>query len=421
MEIVKVDGKTLDDYVLGSCKPHFMQTSAWGEVNQKRGAIPHYLLIKNNNVVIGSAMLLEKKVLNYSTFYCPRGFICDYKNLNNVEAIINLLKKYVKEHHGLYLKVDPDIIIRKLDNNGNVIFKDEENFDLIDYFKSLGGKHRGFTTSLYESSAPRFTFRLDLDKSLEDLYKGFVPSIKRLANKQNPYEIDIIKGNKDNLKDFYFVMQQTLIRKSMVLEPYSFYETFFNTLYDHNMADIYLVVAYKSKLQEILNSQLKEAKTKYIEALEKLQNADNKTNQNSVKETEKLKTSIENKISEVNELKEERNVISSQLVVKYKDMVWTIHGGNNDTLGFLRANYEIHFKIFKDAVDNNYKVFDFYGVEGKIDKNSGAYGLFVFKSQFGADYDEFIGEFDFVVRPFINSILMTLIKIRRKIKYRASH
>lgn len=418
MEIKKVDSNTLDEYVLNSYKPHFMQTSAWGEVNRKRGINPHFLELIDNDKAIGSALLLEKKILNYSTFYCPRGFIADYSNKDNVKAMIENLKKYVKEHNGLYLKMDPDIIIRKLDNNGNCIYEDKDNLALIDYLKSLGGKHRGFTTSLYETSAPRFTFRLDLDKSEEELYNGFVPSIKRLANKQNPYEIDIIKGDKDNLKDFYYVMKETLVRKNMYLEPYSFYETFFNTLYDANMADIYLVIAYKTKLLEILNKQLEQAQKDYDEALDKLSKADNKTNQNSVKEKEKLKVSIENKINEVNELKEERNVISSQLVVRYNDTVWTIHGGNNDMLGFLRANYEIHFKIFKEAMEKGYKKFDFYGVEGKIDKNSPAYGLFVFKSQFGADYDEFIGEFDFVTKPLENKIISTLLIIRRKLKYR---
>lgn len=418
MNIIEVNESELNQYVENSAKPHFMQSGTWGEVNRKRGIKPHFLEIVENGTVVGSAMLLEKRILKYSTFYCPRGFICDYSNKKDIENVVSSLKDYVNKHNGLYLKIDPDIIIRKLDNNGNVIFEDKDNLDLVKYLESLGGKHRGFTTSLYEASSPRFTFRLDLNKPESDLYNGFVPSIKRLANKQNPYNIDIIKGDKTNLKDFYYVMEQTLVRKNMYLEPYSFYETFFNTLYDANMADIYLVVAYKSKLLAILNEQLKEAQNKYQEALDKLQKADNKTNQNSVKETEKLKLSFENKIAEVNELKEERNVISSQLVVRFNDMVWTVHGGNNDMLGFLRANYEIHFKIFKDAMEKGYKTFDFYGVEGKIDKNSPAYGLYVFKSQFGADYDEFIGEFDFVTKPLMNKIISTLLVARRKIKYR---
>ena len=417
MELIEVDAKQLDEYVLNSYKPHYLQTSTWGEVNRKRGLIPHFLQLKDNNRIVGSAMLVEKKILKYSTFYCPRGFICDYSNKEDIKNMVHYLKEYVIKHNGLYLKIDPDIIIRKLDNKGNVIFEDKNNLELIEYLKSLGGTYRGFTKLLRETSAPRFTFRLDINKSEENLYNGFVPSAKRLALKQNLYNVDIIKGDKSNLKDFYFVMQETLIRKKMYPEPYSFYETFFNTLYDADMADIYLVVAYKSKLLNYLNEQLQEANDKYNKAKEKLEKADNKTNQNSVKENEKLKISIENKIAEVNELEEERNVISSQLVVRFKDMIWTIHGGNNDKLGFLRANYEIHFKIFKDAMAKGYKVFDFYGVEGTVDKNSPAYGLYVFKSQFGADYDEFIGEFDFVTKPLANSIITFLLKIRRKLKY----
>ena len=54
---------------------------------------------------------------------------------------------------------------------------------------------------------------------------------------------------------------------------------FFNTLFDANMADIYLVVAYKSKLLSLLNEQLKEANEKYNIAKDKLAKADNKTNQ----------------------------------------------------------------------------------------------------------------------------------------------
>ena len=420
MRLIEVDNKTLDIYVANSKKPHFMQSGSWAEVNKKRGVKPHLLEVVDDDRIIGSALLLEKKILNYSTFYCPRGFICDYNNKDDIKTMVTYLKDYVKSNNGLYLKIDPDIIIRKLNNDAEVIYENKETLDLIQYIKSLGGKHRGFTTSLYETSAPRFTFRLNLNQPEQDLYNGFVPSIKRLANKQNPYNIDIIKGDKDNLKDFYYVMEQTLSRKNMYPEPYSFYESFFYPLYDAGMADIYLVIAYKSKLQAILNEQIKDATTKYEEALRKLENADNKTNRNSVKETEKLKISFENRLAEVNDLKEERNVISSQLVVRYADMIWTVHGGNNDVLGSLRANYEIHFKIFKDAMENGYKTFDFYGVEGKIDKNSPAYGLYVFKSQFGADYDEFIGEFDFITKPIMNKIISTLLIIRRKIKYKLS-
>ena len=67
------------------------------------------------------------------------------------------LKVYVKAHHGLSFKIDPDLIIRKLDNDdASIIYEDKENLSLIDYLVSIGYKHRGFTTRFSESSPQMF-------------------------------------------------------------------------------------------------------------------------------------------------------------------------------------------------------------------------------------------------------------------------
>ena len=121
MKIINAEDKVFDQYVKNSNKPHFMQTSAWAKVNNKRGCKTHQLLfVDDNENIVGSCMLVEKKILNYRSFYCPRGFICDYQNKEIVKDIVESLKKFVKDHNGLYLKMDPDIIIRKLDKDTNV-------------------------------------------------------------------------------------------------------------------------------------------------------------------------------------------------------------------------------------------------------------------------------------------------------------
>ena len=145
MEIIKVDSKTLNEYVAISKKPHFLQTGAWGEVNGVRNTIPNYLLVKENDEVIGSALLLQKKVLNYSTFYCPRGFVTDFDNKDNIKKMVEALTKYAKDNNGLYLKIDPDIIIRKHNPDTSIKEEYKDKLELIDYLKELGGKHRGFT------------------------------------------------------------------------------------------------------------------------------------------------------------------------------------------------------------------------------------------------------------------------------------
>ena len=99
-------------------------------------------------------------------------------------------------------------------------------------------------------------------------------------------------------------------------------------------------------------------------------------------------------------------------------MIWTLHGANSNSLPFLNANYEMYYQIIKDAKEQGYKWVDFYGSEGKIDKKSEAFGIYQFKVRFGGDFDEFIGEFDFIIRPNTYKIVMSLLKARRRIKYK---
>ena len=111
-------------------------------------------------------------------------------------------------------------------------------------------------------------------------------------------------------------------------------------------------------------------------------------------------------------------MLSSMITAKFKDIVWTVHGANSSDLPFLNANYEMYYQILKDAKSEGYKWVDFYGSEGEIDKKSDAYGIYQFKVRFGGDFDEFIGEFDFVVRPFAYKIINYLLVKRRRFKYK---
>ena len=73
MEIRTIDAKTLDDFVLSSQKYQFMQTSAWAEVARSRGQKAHQLGFYEDNTLKATALLLEKKIGPFASFYCPRG------------------------------------------------------------------------------------------------------------------------------------------------------------------------------------------------------------------------------------------------------------------------------------------------------------------------------------------------------------
>ncbi len=416
MEIKQIDDKTLDTFVLKNNKAHFMQTSAWGDVSKTRGYIPHKLGLYKDNNLVGTSLLLEKKIGPYSTYYCPRGFISDYSNKELLKEIIVSLKDYVKKHNGLYFKINPDIIIAKLDDEANR----KETFadiNLIDFFKENGGKFRGFTTKFTESSAPRFTFRVDVDKTEEDIFNCFHNTTKKILKDKNPYDVKISKNDKNALNDFYEVMKQTSIRKKMFIESFDYFKNFYKLLYKKNEADIYVASINTSRLKEIFVDKLALV-DKEIEEVNKRPDGQKKINK--LKDLDQKRKKVLKLKKEVDDLTQERIVLSSIITAKFADKVWTIHGGNSDDLLFLNVNYLLYYHILLDSKKQGYKQVDFYGSEGKVDPSSQIYGIYLFKLRFGGDFDEFVGEFDFVTRPFANLIISSLLKARRRILYKKS-
>lgn len=416
MKTKEIDDKTLDEFVFNSNKSHFMQTSAWKDVSKNRGYIPHCLGLYENNNLKATALMLEKKIGPYLTYYCPRGFICDYSDKELLKNVIETLKTYTKKNHGLYFKINPDIIIAKLDGDANRI-ETYDTFGLIDFFKENGGNFRGFTTKFTESSAPRFTFRVDVSQSEEDLFKNLHNTTKKILKDNNPYEVTITKNEEGALDDFYKVMKETSLRKKMFVESYDYFKNFYENLKNKNEADIYVASINSNRLKEIFNNKLA-AVDKEIDTVN--QRPDGPKKENKLKDLAQKRNKILKLKAEVDELKEERIVLSSIITAKFKDKVWTIHGGNSDQLLFLNANYELYYHILLDSKKEGYTTVDFYGSEGKVDKDSQIYGIYLFKLRFGGDFVEFVGEFDFVTRPLANKIISNLLKARRRILYHRS-
>lgn len=417
MELKTINEKQLDDFLKDYPDAHFMQTSGFIEVSKKRNYIPHLLGLFNNNKINASALLLEKKIGPFSTFYCPCGFILDYSNHQLIKNMINELKKYVLNNKGLYLKINPDLIIRKLDENANPVYTIKENYDLIDFIKSCGGKHRGFTINFSESSAPRFTFRVDVSLTKEEIFNKFHNTTKKILKENNPYQIEISKNDKDALNDFYKVMKETSIRKKLYVESFDYFKDFYESLNKHNQADIFVASVNINNLKNIFKNKLDNVDLEINNLKNKTNNIknENKINDLNLKRNKILKLK-----NQIDLIKEDRIVLSSIITAKSNNKVWTIHGGNSDQLMFLNANYELYYHILLDSKENGYKYVDFYGSQGKVDKESPLYGIYLFKLRFGGEFIEFIGEFDFVMRPLLNSIINTLLKIRRKILYRRS-
>lgn len=402
--IENITEKEYEEFLKNSNKSHFEQSYQWGKFSQEsKNVIPHYVGIKDKNKIVATALLLEKKLLFGLTYlYSPRGFVLDYKNLELIKTFTTYLKNYAKKRHAIFIKFDPDIKLHTLNLNGEVIDDGIDNYELVNYLKKIGYKHTGFNKN-FENSSPRYTFRLNIDKSIDEIIDGFHNTTKKIIKKGNPYNLKIIKNDINMIDDFYLTMKETAKRENIAPYNINYYKNFYEKLHEKNMSDLYVVKADIKQLKEryeeninninkqIKNISSKNKKTEYENQLNKLLK--------EKKELDKINT---------NEL-----TLSSIITAKYDNKVWTVHGGNHSLLRTLNSNYLIYFEIIKDAHNEGYKLIDFFGTTGNPDPKNSVYGIHLFKKRLGGEYTEFIGEFNYPIKPVFYFLFNHLIKIRR--------
>jgi len=410
--MIFVDNVSKEEYesFVNSYDSHFMKSYYWADV-KRINYKPHYVGILVDNELVAAALLLEKHIIgHYCFFYCPSGFTCDYTDKELLKFFASSLKKYCKKRNGLFLRINPDIELQELDNDGNII-EGINNHSIVDNLVSLGFKHKGFNKN-FETEEPRYTFGLDVFGDIKNIRKGFHSTTRNIINRGNIYNLKISKGNIDDINLFYEAMKETSEREQFTSHSLDYYKHFFSVLNRHNMSDVYTVSVNLSDLKILYTNKIEQLE-------EQLKGVDDKNEKKAaskrlefVGQIDKLKKELE----EIITLDDKELVLSSMITVKYQDTVWTVHGGNKNVLRFLNANYWLYYTIIEDANKDGFKVVDFFGTTGNPDPSNHLYGIHLFKKRFGGKYIEFIGEFDFVTNKTMYFLYSTLIPLYRKFR-----
>ena len=131
-------------------------------------------------------------------------------------------------------------------------------------------------------------------------------------------------------------------------------------------------------------------------------------------------SALDRKLAELENRPQGEVVASSYITVTYIDKVWTLYGANDMDYSKYYPNYALYEKMIEDAVADGYKVFDGFGTVGRPEADNGAIGLYEFKKKWGGELTEFIGEFDLVTKPVINTVISKLLYCRRRYLIRRS-
>lgn len=111
--------------------------------------------------------------------------------------------------------------------------------------------------------------------------------------------------------------------------------------------------------------------------------------------------------------------IAGTLAIHYGDKVWYLYGASANEYRNVMPNYLLQWSMIQWSLEKKCRIYDFRGVSGDISEDNPLYGLYRFKKGFEGDFCEFVGEFDYVFKPFINFGVMhgqkTFRNIRRKL------
>ena len=342
-----------------------------------------------------ASLILYKKLDGVYYGYAPRGFLLDYANKSLLEKFTKAIIEYYDKKNFAFIKINPEIAVSKLNNNGN--FENNSNYNIINNLVTLGYKKLK-TNMAFEALLPRVNAIVNLNE--------FKPSVLR-KNTRNKVRKGIRKGltmeiaGPEKLDIFY-----EFIKNKRNKDEY-YYKDLYNVFSKTNDIDLVLVkIDYK---QGLINAQ-----NQYNYELDNNTYLNNRLIEdpysniiNQKMNSDKVLLTYKNDIAEA--AKELNNVVDTYvagaIIIKHQNRITIEISGFDKKMHRYSPNYFLYYAIL-DYYSKDYKYADLNGVTGDLSHDSKFYGLNRFKLGFNPDVYEYIGEFDLIIdKSTYNSLL----------------
>ena len=395
MELRELTRKEFDSYALNHPLSSFQQTSSWGRFMEGDKFHAYYVggFIKER--LVGASLLLsyERKKGKERLFYAPRGFLIDYKNEELLKEFTEEVKKFIIEKHGVFLKIDPYILVRDRDNEGNII-----EGGVYNDFVEVNLTNANFI-KVNDKIQPKWLSRINLkDKTIDDIFNNFSPKARqtvrrneRLGFKVRDFDfkdidkfIDIIdnESKKYNTivptKTFYLDLKQTFDGNVKFMEVYFKKDEVTNNI-DRMISEV-----IKEKEVRINNYHNSKMTAGYFidKELE---------DEEEIKRLESLKDYFSKCSDDVG--------MGIYMFITIGNEVVALNGGIVDEYNKLDASYTLHYEMIKYAIENGYKYYNLYEIGDITDSNNKLKNSYNYKKNFGGEVVELVGEYDLVINP----------------------
>lgn len=393
------DKSLFDTFVENHIYTHYQKTSTWGEYRVNYCGDEAYLMIGafDEQQLVGTAMVtITKRKGIGKVAYVAQGLCIDYQNKKLVHLLIDAIHRNVKPYKVTCLKMDFNVkrCLHAID--GSVI-EGEDNQWLTDFLVSMGFKHRGYGYAYDGSWANRFTLIAPVSK---DKYEKTVQkSLMQAVNRQLKTGLIVRDGCDEDLPAFVKAAQTLGDKKHFTADNETYFSNYINANKPYSVFKI-AEIDYELKAK-IFEEEL---------------------NSSKVRRNPELLASVQRKyeqaVADVNAGKT-KEILGGAIYMRIGNMLFDPYTYTFKEHNEFKAAACLHIATSRQYVPMGVEYLDFVGFAGNTDVNDPYYGLYDFKSKFGSEFVEYIGEFDYVYKKNQYNTDKTLRKLKSWIKHHA--
>ena len=395
LELRELTKKEFDNYAINHPLGSFQQTSAWGRFMEGDKFHAYYVggFIKGHLTCASLLFSYEMKKNKVRIFYSPRGFLIDYKNEELLKEFTEEVKKFIIEKHGVFLKIDPYILVRDRDSEGNII-----DGGVYNDFVEINLAHANFI-KVNDRIQPKWLSRINLkDKSINDIFNNFSQKARQTVRRNERLGFKVRDLDFKSIDSFLRIINDESNRYKTIVPT----KTFFLDLKQAFDGNIQFKEVYFKKDEVInnidneINNVIKQKEIR-IDNYHKSHMTEEYFINKELEDEEEIKR-LENLKEYFSKCNDDVNMGIYMFITTSNEVV-ALNGGIVDEYNKLDASYTLHYEMIKYAIDNGYKYYNLYEIGDINNSNNKLKNSFNYKKNFGGEVVELVGEYDLVIDP----------------------
>lgn len=355
------------EYVLGQSSVSFLQTPEWAAAKQGWGS--HSLGWFEGGHLVGAGLVLSRHVprTRWWLAYLPEGPHLPglATGAATVSELLDPLIAHLRDEGAFLVKIGPTIPVRRWDaptlkaaigqpgvSRLRDVAPDESyrrGIELSSALRHAGWTQRPDSGAGFGDVQPRYVFQVPLcdadgaPRSGEQIFAGFNQLWRRNVRKAERAGVVVTRGDQSDLARFHPLYVETAWRDHFIPRPLRYFE----------------------QMWEALNQPGSTAPMNVY--LARWQGQD----------------------------------LAATTMISVGDHAWYSYGASSNEGRDVRPSNAIQWQMMRDSVDAGMSVYDLRGITDTLDESDPHFGLIRFKLGTGGSAIEYVGEWDFALRPLV--------------------